>query len=102
MTDDLDPSKGADETVRFSIDNVGYELDLTKRNAEKLRSLLQPYVDAGRRTGGRAARGTRQKASTSRVDVAAVKAWADSNGITYNQRGRLSAALVGRFLKAME
>lgn len=102
MTDDLDPSKQADETLHFSIGNVSYEMDLTKRNAEKFRSALQPYIDAARRTGGRTTQGARAHASATGVDVAAVKAWADANGIPYNQRGRLSADLVARFRQAME
>lgn len=51
MTDDLSgvvirPGKG--ETVVFSLDGKSYEIDLTARNANLLRRVLRPYIDAGR------------------------------------------------------
>ena len=56
LIDDLDQSE-ADETVRFGLDGVQYEIDLSAKNAAKLRDLLQPYIAAGKRinrAGGRA------------------------------------------------
>ena len=51
LLDDLD-GKAADETVQFALDGVSFEIDLSEKNAKKLRSALQPWVTAGRRTGG--------------------------------------------------
>ena len=56
LVDDLDGGE-ADETVTFALDGVTYEIDLTTANADKLRGLLNPYTDSGRRTGGRVGRG---------------------------------------------
>ncbi|PLW71356.1 hypothetical protein C0036_18285, partial [Streptomyces sp. DJ] len=56
LVDDLDGVE-ADETVTFALDGVTYEIDLTTANADKLRGLLNPYVEKGRKTGGRTARG---------------------------------------------
>jgi Lsr2 len=39
------------ETVAFSLDSRDYELDLSKKNAAKLRKALEPYVAAARRSG---------------------------------------------------
>ncbi|GAA0607975.1 hypothetical protein GCM10009547_07400 [Sporichthya brevicatena] len=39
----------ADETVRFSLDGIDYEIDLSAKNAERLRSDLDLYVAAARR-----------------------------------------------------
>lgn len=52
LEDDLDGGS-ADETVTFALDGVAYEIDLKSDNAEKLRSLLAPYVDKGRKQSGR-------------------------------------------------
>src|SRR4029079_13212532 len=41
LLDDLDGT-AADETVQFALDGVSYEIDLSKKNAKKLRSALQP------------------------------------------------------------
>src|SRR6185437_5083352 len=65
LLDDLD-GKAADETVQFALDGVSYEIDLSEKNAKKLRSELQPWVTAGRRTGGsRRRRGVRSASAAS-------------------------------------
>ena len=49
-TDDLDPTGKtlADETVRFGLDGVNYEIDLHAQNAKALREILQRYVEKAR------------------------------------------------------
>lgn len=47
-TDDVDGSE-ADETVRFEVDGVAYEIDLNTGHAEQLREALSVYVVKGRR-----------------------------------------------------
>jgi nucleoid-associated protein Lsr2 len=39
---------GKGETVAFSLDGKSYEVDLTAENANLLRKVLQPYIEAGR------------------------------------------------------
>ena len=53
LVDDFDGDGPADETVEFSIDGVAYEIDLSARNAKKLREDLKQWIEAGRRVGGR-------------------------------------------------
>src|SRR5689334_12307062 len=50
LTGDLDGSS-ADETVMFGLDGPAYEIDLSKKNAAKLRATLTSYIDAGRKAG---------------------------------------------------
>jgi len=45
LLDDLD-GKAADETVQFALDGVSYEIDLSEKNAKKLRSELEDWVTA--------------------------------------------------------
>ena len=52
LEDDYDGGK-ADETVRFGLDGAMYEIDLSDKNADKLRKALSPFLEAARRTGGR-------------------------------------------------
>ena len=59
MTDDLDPSKIADTTVRFGVEGAEYEIDLTAENASQLRKIIQLYVDASRRVGRKTRRAPR-------------------------------------------
>ena len=99
LVDDLDGGP-ADETVTFSLDGVSYEIDLTHDNAAALRDALAPYVGHGRRIGaGRrtaTARGSRAR-GTGPGSPADVREWAKSQGITVNERGRISAELKARY-----
>ena len=49
LVDDFDGDGAADETVEFSLDGVSYEIDLSAKNAQKLRDELKRWMDAGRR-----------------------------------------------------
>lgn len=39
--------------VRFGLDGVTYEIDLTDNETDEFRALIGPYTQAARRTGGR-------------------------------------------------
>ncbi len=63
LVDDLDGGD-ADETVKFALDGIQYEIDLSDKNAAKLRDVFAQYVASGSKVarggvvvGGRAARG---------------------------------------------
>jgi hypothetical protein len=48
VADDVDGSP-ATQTVSFALDGVTYEIDLSTRNADRLRAELAPWMEAGRR-----------------------------------------------------
>lgn len=100
LEDDLDGSE-ADETVTFALDGVGYEIDLSAKNAAALRDALAQYVGHGRRAAGRRAAG-RPAASrgTGKRDLADVRGWARSNGHKVSDRGRISAEVQAAYDKA--
>ncbi|CQD23504.1 DNA-bridging protein Lsr2 [Mycolicibacterium conceptionense] len=50
LVDDFDGEATADETVEFGLDGVTYEIDLSSKNAAKLRNDLKQWVEAGRRS----------------------------------------------------
>ena len=81
LIDDFD-GKQADETVQFGLDGVSYEIDLSEKNAKKMREGLRPWVDAGRRIGGsrrRRAVGT-GGVSVDRKQSADIREWARKSG----------------------
>jgi hypothetical protein len=94
LEDDLEGGS-ADETVTFALDGVAYEIDLKSDNAEKLRGLLAPYVDKGRKQSGRLTSARRStgraagRAVSGAADTAKIRAWAKENGYTVNDRGRV-------------
>ena len=89
LEDDLDGS-AADETVMFGLDGANYEIDLSAKNAAKLRDALAKYVGVARRTSSRARRsGGRGRSSSG--NAAGVREWARSNGYEVSDRGRVPA-----------
>ncbi len=87
LEDDLDGGK-ADETVTFGLDGTTYEIDLSKKNAAKLRDAMAGYVGAGRRVSGRRggvgrARGRGRSAS----DSADIRAWAKDERLRRERAG---------------
>ena len=103
LLDDIDGGAAA-ETVAFSLDGKDFEIDLSKRNAAKLRRALKPYVDAGRssrrssvgRRGKGQPAGTRQRQREA-YDRAEVRAWAKAHRIKVAPRGRISNDVVERW-----
>jgi hypothetical protein len=100
LVDDIDGSileVGEGETVHFSLNGTSYEIDLNAEHAEELRSALEPYISAGRRAG---TSGAARSATSSRKrpgrnpEVAAIRAWANDNGYTLSERGRIPAPVV--------
>lgn len=102
LVDDFDGEGPADETVEFSIDGVSYEIDLSAKNAKKLRDEFKGWIDAGRRVGGRrrgrpGAPGRGGRASIDREQSAAIREWARRNGHKVSTRGRISAEVIEAF-----
>jgi hypothetical protein len=91
VTDDLDGSK-ADETIQFTMDGTSFEIDLSTAHAKDLRNALEPYMRAGRKTGGRRD-GRRRAGSVMREhdQIAAIRDWAKTHGLKVSDRGRISA-----------
>ena len=102
LVDDLDGGD-ADETVKFALDGVQYEIDLSRKNASKLRDAIAPYVAAGTKVGrggvvvgGRAARG-RSGADADREQNKAIRAWAKKEGREISDRGRIPQEIVDEY-----
>jgi Lsr2 len=101
LVDDFDGEAPADETVEFGLDGVSYEIDLSSKNATKLRDDLKLWIDAGRRVGGRrrgrGASAGRGRAAIDREQSAAIREWARRNGYTVSTRGRIPADVIEAF-----
>ena len=109
LSDDLDDSIAADETVTFALDGTTYEIDLSEKNAEELRDVFGKYVSAARkvssRGGARASGAGRSRATggggrMDREQAGAIRDWARKNGHAVSDRGRIPAAVVEAFESA--
>jgi len=101
LVDDLDGGE-AEGTVRFGLDGVDYEIDLSAEHAEALRRALAPFIDAARRGPGAGRQQGRggQRAGASGLDTTEVREWARAQGIEVKDRGRIPAEVVARFKAA--
>jgi nucleoid-associated protein Lsr2 len=99
LIDDID-GKPASQTIEFGLDGVSYSIDLSDRNADKLRAVLHPYIDAGTRVGRVGAGPARRPGRpglptrTSRDQTAAIREWAAKAGHEISNRGRIPARIV--------
>lgn len=106
LVDDLDGAV-AEETVEFGIDGVSYQIDLSSKNAKKLRELLGGYVGSARRAGGRKRVGGRPVrvargpvGTVDREQNQAIREWARKRGMKVSERGRISSEVLDAYHQA--
>lgn len=101
LIDDIDGGD-ADETVEFGLDGAQYEIDLSAKNAAKLRDALATYVASARRAGrgsrsavaGTSGRRAARPARSDREQTQAIRAWARKNGHKVGEKGRIPASVI--------
>jgi hypothetical protein len=86
----------ADQTVRFGLGGVEYEIDLSAKNATALRKEVTPFVEHARKAGRSPRRGSSQT-SSARERSGNIRAWARDNGIAVSDRGRISASVTEQY-----
>lgn len=110
LIDDLSGGT-ADESVEFSIGGHTYEIDLSARNASKLRTSLAPFIEKARkaRTGLTASPSRRSSAprmtdNRTAAEKAAdrergqlIRTWAKDQGLKVADRGRMNVEIVQAF-----
>jgi len=105
LSDDLDDSIAADETVTFALDGTTYEIDLSEKNATEMRDVFGKYLSAARKVSSRGTRASgagRSRATggggrMDREQAGAIRDWARKNGHEVSDRGRIPAAVVEAF-----
>jgi Lsr2 len=99
LVDDLDGRSAAHETVEFEIDGVSYQIDLSSKNARRLRKDLGKWIAASRRVGGRRKRSlvAAARMSSSPDESRAIREWARRRGLEIGLRGRIPAEIIGAY-----
>ncbi|MCR8669857.1 Lsr2 family protein [Agrococcus sp. HG114] len=92
--------EGAGRTVRFAFDGAEYEIDLSNENIQEFTDAIERYVRASRRVSGR--RASRGGSSSGRRsggsnETAAIREWAESQGLKVATRGRIPSDIVERY-----
>ncbi len=109
----------ADETLPFTFDGVAYSIDLSAKNATKLRDQMQPWISAASTVGRvkdvvlfQRFRGVAVRSNGS-VPVPSsngngssgndkIRAWAKRNGHLVADRGRISAGIQAAYAGAQD
>lgn len=91
--DQTDLAEGEGETVSFGLDGKFYEIDLNDKNATKLRSHLNRYVEAARRAKPSTTASSSAQAGK-RTDLAQIRAWARESGYEVSARGRIASEII--------
>ncbi len=99
IIDDIDGGEAAG-TVRFALDGVEYEIDLSTEHTDELHTALGTFVDHARKVSGarRAAQVGRRNGSA--IDTHKVREWAREKGIEIKERGRVPANIVAQYREA--
>lgn len=99
--DDIDGGE-AEGTIRFALDGDEFEIDLSSKHGEELRSALGPYISHARKAGATRRAGGRGGRRASPVDAVAVRAWAREQGIDVKERGRVPASIIEQYRTAAQ
>lgn len=97
LIDDFDGESTAEETVLFSIDGLGYEIDLSRDHAKALRAVFDDWVPHARKISGTSRRGAttaKKREAADRQQSTAAREWARAQGLQVSARGRISAEIL--------
>jgi len=97
VIDDLDGTEldaGDIDEVRFGLDGRSYVIDLSKVNAANLRDTVARYADAARRDQVVGRTPARKSSGSGRKDLDQVRQWANANGHTVANRGRVPVTVL--------
>lgn len=103
LVDDYDGESKADETVFFSVDGNDYEIDLSNKNAGKLRESLEEWTEKARKVGRskrKAVATGRTRPAVDREESTAIREWARAQGHQVSSRGRIPAEIVEAYQRA--
>ena len=95
--DDIDGSE-AEGTVRFGLDGVDYEIDLSKKHADQLAKAVRPYIETARKVSS--SRRTVRASRPARHNQSDVRAWARAQGLKVSDRGRIPADVLAKYESA--
>ena len=109
LVDDLD-GEPADDTVRFGLDEVTYEIDLSQQHVAELRDSFARYVAHARKVSTRTPARRRPASSadgdtsrkpgrstSDREQNAAIRTWARAHGKDISDRGRIPAHVLTEY-----
>jgi Lsr2 len=88
LQDDIDGSN-ATQTIQFALEGIEYEIDLSDRNANRLRGSLAEFIGHARKVSGRHRGKAAPSAQTDKSQASAMRDWLKQHGYEVADRGRI-------------
>ena len=88
VRDDIDGSE-ANQTIRFALDGVEYEIDLSDGNANRMRNTFAEFVGHARRVGGGRDRKVATSTRADQSQAGPMRKWLMEHGYDVSERGRI-------------
>lgn len=89
----------AGQTVKFGFLGADYEIDLSQEEADEFAEVMERYVKAGRRVGGRR-QSAGGSASAGSGELSKIRSWAQENGLKVSSRGRIAQDVIDAYRAA--
>ncbi|MBO0822983.1 MAG: Lsr2 family protein [Actinobacteria bacterium] len=84
------------DTVSFSVDGTGYEIDVCSAHAKELHDIFGGYITHARRVSG-AARRRKARTGPGRERSSEIRQWARDRGDKVSERGRIPASIIQEY-----
>jgi len=90
------------QSVRFAVEGVSYQMDLSEANAKKFYESIKKYTDVADRVAGSqpVARRTTSSTRTDKQTLQDARAWLRENGHEVSDRGRIKTDLMDLYMAA--
>ena len=88
LHDDIDGSD-ATQTVRFALDGVEYEIDLSDRNANRFRNTFAEFVGHARKVSRQGGRKAASSVGAGLAHAGPMREWLMEHGYEVSDRGRI-------------
>ena len=85
------------QTIKFGFLGVDYELDVSQEEADEFAGVMDRYIKAARRTGGRRQAGGRSNGGTDRAKLVKIREWARANDMKVSSRGRIAQDVIDAY-----
>ena len=85
------------ETVSFSVDSTGYEIDVCSAHAKELHDIFSGYIEHARRVSGGTARRRKTRTGPGRERRSEIRQWARERGEKVSERGRIPASIIQEY-----
>lgn len=86
----------SNETVAFSVDGTGYEIDVCSAHAKELHDTFSGYIAHARRLSG-GARRRKARTGPGRERSSEIRQWARERGEKVSERGRIPASIIQEY-----